>query len=115
VITRAYEGWQPARVGTIRSAMSRTYYVCILASHSRALYTGVTNDLARRLCEHRSGLGSAFTRRYLVHRLVHVETATNPRDAIDRETQIKRWTRKKKVALIEATNPAWEELSPLSG
>jgi putative endonuclease len=95
--------------------MPRTYYVYILASHSRTLYTGVTNDLVRRLYEHRSGLASAFTRRYSVHRLVHVEIATNPRDAIARETQIKRWTRRKKVALIEATNPTWEELSPLSG
>jgi putative endonuclease len=50
-----------------------------------------------------------------VRRLVHVETASNPRDAIDRETQIKRWTRRKKVALIEASNPTWEELAPLSG
>jgi putative endonuclease len=101
--------------GCLRSEMPATYYVYILASASRTLYTGVTNDLARRLYEHRSGLASAFTRRYSVHRLVHVETATNPRDAIARETQIKRWTRKKKVALIEATNPAWEELSPLPG
>ena len=104
-----------AGVGSLRSEMPTTYYVYILASSSRTLYTGVTNDLARRLYEHRSGLASAFTRRYSVHRLVHVETATNPRDAIARETQIKRWTRKKKVALIEATNPAWKELSPLSG
>jgi putative endonuclease len=94
--------------------MSKTYYVYILASPSRALYTGVTNDLARRLHEHRTGVASAFTRRYSVHRLVHIETATNPRDAIARETQIKRWTRRKKIALIEMTNPMWEELAPLS-
>jgi putative endonuclease len=50
-----------------------------------------------------------------VHRLVHVETATNPRDAIAREKQIKRWTRAKKIALVEATNPEWLDLSPLSG
>ena len=95
--------------------MAATYYVYILASTSRALYTGVTNDLARRLHEHRSGVASAFTRRYSVHRLVHVETLSNPRDVIARETQIKRWTRKKKVALIEANNPEWKELSPRSG
>ncbi len=95
--------------------MPRTYYVYILASSSRALYVGVTNDLTRRLHEHRSGTASAFTSKYSVHRLVHVETASNPRDAIDRETQIKRWTRRKKVALIEASNPTWEELAPLSG
>lgn len=93
--------------------MSRTYYVYILARPSRTLYIGATNDLTRRLHEHRSGVASAFTRRYSVHRLVHVETATNPRAAIDRETQIKRWTRRKKVALIEKTNPMWQELAPL--
>ena len=95
--------------------MAKTYYVYILASHSRTLYIGVTSDLPRRLNQHRSNAGSAFTRRYSVKQLVYVETATNPRDAIDRETQIKRWTRRKKIALIEATNPTWEELSPLSG
>ena len=95
--------------------MPRTYYVYILASSSRALYIGVTNDIERRLYEHRTGIASAFTRRYSVHHLVHIETATNPGDAINRESQLKRWTRRKKVALIEATNPAWDELAPLSG
>ena len=79
------------------------------------LYIGVTNDIERRLYEHRSGVGSAFVRRYAVYRLVYVESATNPRDAIDRESQLQRWTRTKKVALIEATNPAWDDLAPLSG
>ena len=91
--------------------MARTYYVYILASPSRALYVGVTNDLVRRLYEHRSGVASAFTRRYSVHRLVLVETATNPRDAITRETQIKRWTRRKKIELIEEKSPTWKELA----
>ena len=70
--------------------MSKTYFVYILASHSRTLYVGMTNDLARRLHEHRAGVAPAFTRRYSVLRLVHIETATNPRDAINRETQIRR-------------------------
>ena len=91
--------------------MARTYYVYILTNRSRTLYTG-TSNLARRLYEHRSGIGSSFTSKYAIHRLVHVETATNPRDAIAREKQIKRWTRAKKVALIEATNPNWADLSP---
>jgi putative endonuclease len=95
--------------------MAKTCYVYILANRSRTLYTGLTSDLTRRLYEHRSGVASRFTKRYSVHRLVYVETSTNPRDAIARETQIKRWTRRKKVALIEATNPLWEELAPLSG
>ena len=92
--------------------MPRTYYVYILANRSRTLYTGVTSNLARRLYQHRSGLIAGFTGRYAVHRLVHVETATSPRDAIAREKQIKRWTRAKKIALIEAANPTWEDLSP---
>ena len=95
--------------------MSRTFYLYILASPSRSLYIGVTNDLSRRLHKHRTGVASAFTRQYSVHRLVHVESATNPRDAIARETQLKRWTRRKKIALIEATNPKWQELAPLPG
>jgi putative endonuclease len=95
--------------------MARTYYVYILANRSRTLYTGVTSNLARRLYQHRSGLISGFTSRYAVHRLVHVEIATSPRDAIAREKQIKRWTRVKKVELIESTNPEWADLDPPSG
>jgi putative endonuclease len=93
----------------------RTYFVYILASRSRVLYTGVTNDLVRRVAQHRAGLGSAFARRYSVNRLVHVETAGSALEAIRREKQIKGWTRRKKVALIEATNPGWEDLGPLPG
>jgi len=95
--------------------MPRSYYVYILANRSRTVYTGVTNNLERRLYQHRSGLISGFTSRYAIHRLVHVEVAANPRDAIEREKQIKRWRRSKRVALIEATNPEWADLSPLSG
>ena len=91
--------------------MRGTYYVYILANRSRTLYVGVTNDLVRRLFEHRGGIGSRFTRKYAVHRLVHLESASNPRDAIAREKQIKRWSRIKKIALIEATNPDWTDLS----
>ena len=95
--------------------MSRTYYIYILASPTRVLYVGVTSDLGRRVHQHRTGVASAFIRRYSVHRLVYVEMAHNPRDAINRETQLKHWTRRKKVALIESTNPFWKELAPLSG
>ena len=103
--------------------MARTYYVYILSNRSRTLYVGVTNDLIRRLWEHRSGIGSKFTHRYAINRLVHVEAASRPLDAIAREKQIKRWSRHKKVALIEASNPQWLDLAdgwpsslgPLSG
>ncbi len=91
--------------------MSGTYYVYILASGSRTLYVGITSDLRKRLYEHRAGLRSGFAHRYSVHRLVHVDTASNPRDAIAREKQIKNWTRRKKIALIESTNPEWKDLS----
>ena len=76
------------------------------------MYVGVTNDLARRVEEHRVGLGGAFTRRYRVDTLVHVESCDHIDDAIAREKQIKGWSRAKKDALVEAQNPSWEELAP---
>ena len=99
--------------------MRRVYYVYILANRSRTLYVGVTSNLARRIHEHREGLGSKFVSRYAIHRLVHVECARNPRDAIAREKQLKRWSRPKKIGLIEESNPEWdalaESLGPLPG
>jgi putative endonuclease len=99
--------------------MRRLYYVYILANRSRTLYVGVTNNLARRIDQHRDGLGSRFVSRYAIHRLVHVECAPHPRDAIAREKQLKRWSRKKKIALIEESNPGWvdlaESMGPLPG
>ena len=90
----------------------RTYYVYILASRSRVLYTGITNNLERRLREHRLGERDGFTKRYRIHRLVLFECFRDPRAAIAREKQIKSWRREKKVALIEAQNPTWEDLAP---
>ena len=99
--------------------MRRVYCVYILPNRSRTLYVGVTNSLARRIQEHREGLGSAFVSKYAIHRLVHVECAPTPRDAIAREKQLKRWSRKKKIALIEESNPDWldlaESMGPLPG
>ena len=88
----------------------RSYWVYILASRSRVLYVGVTNDLARRLAEHRAGEGGAFTKRYHVHRLVYVEEHADVRDAIACEKTIKGWKRARKVALIEKSNPEWRDL-----
>jgi len=91
--------------------MSRHPVVYILASpNGRALYVGVTSDLGRRLEEHRRGL-SAHTSRYNVSRLVYIEAYDTAPDAIEREKQIKRWRREKKVALIDAANPQWSDLS----
>jgi len=91
--------------------MNREVWVYILASRSRALYIGVTSDLARRMAEHRSGL-STYTARYRIDRLVHVEEYRCPREAIGREKQLKGWTRARKVALIEQGNPTWRDLDP---
>jgi putative endonuclease len=88
-----------------------TYYVYILASRSRTLYTGVTNDLERRLYQHRNGDGSEFTSKYHTVRLVYFEFTSNVTSAIAREKQIKGWRREKKLALISAANPAWRDLS----
>ena len=87
------------------------YWVYVLASDHRTLYTGVTNDLARRLFEHRNGLAGGFTRKYNVHRLVLFEETDDPVVAIEREKQIKGWSRRRKIALIEERNPAWRDLS----
>ena len=90
---------------------SRSYWVYILASTSRVLYIGVTNDLARRVAEHRAGDGGAFTKQYRVHRLVYAEGHPSPRDAIAREKALKGWKRARKVALVEGGNPEWRDLA----
>jgi putative endonuclease len=89
----------------------REYFVYILASRSRVLYVGVTNDLARRIWEHRNKESSGFTSQYNVTRLVHCETFLTARQAIAREKQLKGWRRDKKVALIESANPQWQDLA----
>jgi putative endonuclease len=89
----------------------RHFWVYILASRHRTLYTGVTNDLERRLFEHGTGVIAGFTWKYNVHRLVYVEAADDPLSAITREKQIKGWSRQKKLDLIEKHNPGWEDLS----
>jgi putative endonuclease len=94
----------------VRGAL-KNYYVYILTSKSRVLYVGVTNDLERRLFEHRQKLVPGFTAKYNVTLLVYFEHFENIRDAIAREKQIKAWRREKKVALIEGMNPGWRNLS----
>jgi putative endonuclease len=91
-----------------------TYYVYILASGPHGtLYIGVTNNLRTRLEQHRTGRGSEFVKKYSVHRLVHVEAFTSPRDAIAREKQLKNWHRDWKIRLIEKENLDWSDLSGL--
>jgi putative endonuclease len=93
--------------------MNRTYYVYILASRSRSLYTGVTNNLQRRIVEHREGLVPGFTSRYRIFRLVHFELFGDIRSAIAREKEVKAWRREKKIWLIKRHNPTWEDLARL--
>jgi len=89
----------------------RSYYVYIMASKSRVVYVGVTGFLMARVLRHRAGEGGKFTRRYQVYRLVYFASFRNVGDAIARETEIKKWRREKKVALIEERNPTWEDLA----
>ena len=88
-------------------------FVYILANDTNVcIYTGVTNDLERRLYEHRSGTDSkSFTAKYKIHKLVYFEETSSERAAIEREKQIKGWNRKHKNKLIKSKNPNWEDLS----
>lgn len=90
---------------------SHSYFVYIVASRSRNLYTGVTNDLERRILEHRQGLVPGFTKRYRVHRLVYYESFGDIKAAIAREKQVKHWDRQKRLALITSQNPTWKDLT----
>jgi putative endonuclease len=89
------------------------YYVYIMASRSQTLYTGVTNDLERRVYEHKNKLIPGFTSKYNINRHVYYEATSDIRSAIAKEKQIKAWTRAKRVALIESTNRDWKDLSEL--
>lgn len=87
------------------------YFVYIMASKGRTIYTGITSNLERRVYEHRHRLTPGFTSQYNVSRLVYVEEFTDVNDAIRREKQIKNWSRAKKETLIERQNPTWRDLS----
>jgi putative endonuclease len=89
----------------------RTYFVYIMSNRSKSLYTGVTNNLIRRVREHKEGRSIRFTAKYKLDRLVYFERFEDIRNAIEREKRIKGWLRIKKIALIVSVNPAWRELS----
>jgi putative endonuclease len=90
----------------------KQYYIYLMASFKQILYVGVTNDLARRIYQHKTKTHpDSFTARYNIDRLVYFETFGDVRDAIAREKEIKGWRRSKKVALIESQNPTWKDLS----
>jgi putative endonuclease len=86
------------------------YYVYIMASLSRTLYVGVTNDLERRVGQHKQQR-TGFTAKYNINRLVYREQTEDVRSAIAREKQIKGWAREKKLALVESVNPNWIDMS----
>jgi putative endonuclease len=89
----------------------RLYSTYILSNNSMTLYIGMTNNLARRVAEHKRREGCEFTSRYHFDRLVYFEQTTDVRDAIAREKQLKGWTRKRKIELVKTMNPKWVDLS----
>jgi putative endonuclease len=89
----------------------KQYYVYIMTSSSGTLYAGTTNNLKRRVYEHKHKLIEGFTQKYNVTRLVYFEETDDVSAAIAREKQIKGWRRSKKIALIESLNPKWQDLS----
>ena len=90
-------------------------YVYILTCKSNTvLYVGVTDDICRRIREHKSGIIEGFTKKYHVDKLVYYEEYKNPNEAIKREKQLKKWTRAKKIHLIESQNIAWNDLTDAS-
>ena len=86
-------------------------WVYIMASATGTLYTGVTSDIVRRVLEHKNKLAGGFSAKYDVNRLVYLEEAERPEEAIAREKQIKGWRRARKLALIGSVNRKWEDLS----
>jgi putative endonuclease len=89
------------------------YWVYLLASRiGGTLYVGVTNDLVRRVYEHRMGLADGFTKKYRIHRLVYFEQYDDIETAILREKRLKKWKRAWKIQLIEKQNPNWDDLYP---
>ncbi|HEV7589538.1 MAG TPA: GIY-YIG nuclease family protein [Longimicrobium sp.] len=93
----------------------RSFYVYVLSNASRTLYVGVTNDLVRRVWEHKQGSVPGFTSKYHVTQLVWFEQTINIAAAVAREKQLKGWVRAKKVALVSATNPQWRDLAEEEG
>ena len=89
----------------------RFYFAYIIASRSRTLYVGATGDLRRRVFQHKQKTHPGFTARYNCNRLVWFESFSEVSAAIQREKEIKGWTRARKIALIEVGNPTWEDLS----
>jgi putative endonuclease len=94
--------------------MARSFFVYILASDARELYVGVTNDLTRRIAEHRAGLNpDSYSSRHATSRLVYFEMTSDALSAIGREKRLKRLSRQRKLRLIEKMNPDWRDLADM--
>ena len=104
-MTELGDAWQNQPV------MERAFHVYILAGKSGVLYVGVTGHLSKRVWQHKQKLVCGFAQRYNLDQLVWFERHTTARSAIAREKEIKKWRRAKKIALIEAMNPEWRDLS----
>jgi len=94
-----------------RKELMKQYYVYIMTNKSGTLYIGVTNDLTRRMYEHKHGIGGKFTTRYRITRLLYFEETRDVHAALAREKQLKGWTRAKKLKLIASDNPQWVDRS----
>ena len=93
------------------TSMSKTYFVYLLSNSSKMIYIGVTNDLERRIYEHKKKMKEGFTKKYNLHQLVYYEEPDDIGRALEREKQLKGWRRQKKVSLIESTNPEWKDIT----
>ena len=87
------------------------FHVYIISSNTGTLYVGMTNNIKRRIYEHKNGLVPGFSKKYSIRNLLHYETFSDKDSAIARERQLKHWRREKKVSLIDSTNKSWQDLS----
>jgi putative endonuclease len=94
-----------------RRVFQRCYFVYLLANLRGNLYTGLTDDLRKRIMQHKDGTFDGFTKKYTINRLMYFETHTDPRAAANRELQIKKFRREKKIALFRESNPQWKDLT----
>ena len=98
---------------TAKFVIVKAYYIYILSNFNRnVLYTGITSDLQKRVWQHKQNLVKGFTQKYQVHDLIYYEIFSNPRSAIEREKQVKSWSRRKKDELIKKFNPTLKDLYP---
>jgi len=95
----------------MNTAMHRLVVYILASDRHGTLYVGVTNDIQRRLQQHREGMNAGFTKKYRVHRLIYFEIHESPSDPIRREKHIKKWRRDWKANLIERDNPNWDDLA----